>query len=357
MKPYRWVRPALFRMPPETAHGVTLRALRVASRVTPGVRAARRLTAPNDARQRVDAFGVTFDGPLGLAAGMDKDADALPAWAAMGLGHVELGTVTPEPQPGNPKPRATRLPDDAATVNAMGFPSLGADAVARRLEALHAAGRWPDARVGVNLGKNRATPLEDAADDYRRVAKTMRAYADFLVVNVSSPNTPGLRDLQEADALERILDATTAAAEPRPVLVKLAPDLPDAALADLATRLEARGVAGLVAVNTTIARSGLRRDPGVAGGLSGRPLAPRAREVLAVLRAATDLPIVSVGGIDGPEEALARLEAGADLLQLYTGLIYEGPGLPRAIHAALKARLDATGAPSLRALRTARPEA
>ncbi len=353
MDPYRWVRPALFRLPPETAHGVTLRALQGASLAPALLRAVRRRTAPDDPRQRVEAFGVTFDGPLGLAAGMDKDADALPAWSAMGLGHVELGTVTPEPQPGNPKPRAVRLPADRAVINAMGFPSLGADAVARRLDGWRRSGRWPAARVGVNLGKNRATPLDEAADDYRRTARAMRPYADFLVVNVSSPNTPGLRDLQAADALHRILDATQDAADGVPVLVKLAPDLPDDALADLATQLAARGVAGLVAVNTTIRRAGLRHDPGATGGLSGRPLAPRAREVLAVLRAATDLPIVSVGGVDSPAEVLARLEAGADLVQVYTGLIYAGPGLPRAVHATLRRRLDATGAPSLRALRRA----
>ncbi|MEX2501714.1 MAG: dihydroorotate dehydrogenase (quinone), partial [Trueperaceae bacterium] len=210
---------------------------------------------------------------------------------------------------------------------------------------------WPTVPVGVNLGKNADTPLDAAEDDYRAVARAVTPYADYLAVNVSSPNTVGLRGLQEPERLRALLEAVIMDASGLPVLVKLAPDLSDASLRSAAAVAQRAGVAGIVATNTTLGRAGLRHDPGAPGGLSGRPLALRSREVLAVLRPETDLPIVSVGGIDGPEEAVARLRAGADLLQLYTGLIYEGPGLIARIHDGIVAEMARVGATGLDDLR------
>ena len=348
---YPLARRALFRLPPERAHAVALMGGRVACTI-PGLmpRLARAATQ-GDERLAVDAFGLRFDGPLGLAAGLDKDADAPSLWWAMGLSFLELGTVTPRPQPGNPRPRVHRLKADHAIVNAMGFPSMGADAVARRLHALRARGAWPATPIALNLGKNRDTPLEGAADDYAAAAHVLARYADLFVINVSSPNTPGLRGLQDETHLASLLTAVREAAPGVPALVKLAPDLENEALHALVQHAEGAGAAGIVAVNTTIDRSSLSRDPGLQGGLSGRPLARRALQALRVVRKATHLPVVSVGGIHDEDEALRRIEAGTDFLQLYTGLIYEGPALPRRILARIRSELDAKGASSLQALR------
>lgn len=349
---YRALRPALFSLPPERAHALAMRASRAAASLPPLLRSLERASRRAPERVSTELFGVRFPNPLGVAAGLDKDADALPIWSAMGFGHVEIGTVTPRPQPGNPRPRVTRLVPDRAVVNAMGFPSVGADALAERLEAWRRRGAWPDAPVGVNLGKNKTTPLDRAADDYRAVAAAMAPYADFLVVNVSSPNTPGLRDLQDEARLRELVAAARDGAPDRPVLVKLAPDLTDAALVGIAEHAPAWGVRGLVVTNTTLSRAGLRVNPGAAGGLSGRPLAARSRHVLQLLRPATDLPLVSVGGIDGPAEALRRFEAGADLVQVYTALIYEGPRMAVRILDALIEELERRGLQHVRELRT-----
>ena len=340
---YRAARPLLFRLPAERAHEATLRSLAFVARH--GVlrdATARRYRLRND-RLRVRAFGLDFPSPLGLAAGMDKDARALPAWPALGFGHVELGTVTARPQPGNPRPRMFRLRADRAIVNRMGFSSEGAEAVGRRLASWRERGAWPDVPVGVNLGKTADVPLERASEDYLSSLGVLADRADYLVVNVSSPNTPGLRDLQDEERLAGLLDAVVGAAAGTPVLVKLAPDLSDRALAASAALAERSGAAGLVAVNTTVSRAGLRVDPRERGGLSGAPLAPRARSALAVLRAVTSLPIVSVGGIASAQEAIHRLEAGADLLQLYTGLVYEGPGLARRILDGILSEMERRG--------------
>lgn len=349
---YRLLRPALFTFPPETAHGLAMRAASTVARSS----FARRLVASrgrlDDPRLRVEAFGTSFPSPLGLAAGLDKDADALPFWAALGFGHVEIGTVTARAQPGNPRPRAVRLPADHAIVNAMGFPSIGAEALAGRLEAWRRRGAWPDVPVVVNVGKSREVPVEDAIRDYLTSVRTLLPYADAIAINVSSPNTPGLRGLQEEEPFEALLSAVRAAVGDTPVLVKLAPDLSDRSLARLAALCEATSVHGIVATNTTVSRAGLRVDPGAPGGLSGPPLAARASQVLRVLRDATTLPIVSVGGIDGPAEAIRRLEAGADLLQVYTGLIYEGPSLPRRIADGIAAELDRRGLEHVSELRS-----
>ncbi len=345
-----WLRRMLFAVPAESAHEATVGALAAAARAASGRAWLRRLAggAPPQAPRRV--MGLRFPNPVGLAAGMDKDARAVPAWAELGFGFVEVGTVTPRPQPGNPRPRLFRLPREGALLNRMGFNNAGAEAVARRLASCSER----TVPIGVNLGKNKDTPADRAHRDYAQVAARLAPVADYLVVNVSSPNTPGLRDLQAVDALRPILDATLEAAARStpgevPVLVKLSPDLADEdvlAAAELALEL---GLAGVVAVNTTVRRDGLR-DEGLdlgAGGVSGRPLVSRAREVLALLASATRgrVALISVGGIASPEEALHRLRAGADLVQLFTGLVYEGPSLPRRIVEAVAAASVVEGDP------------
>jgi dihydroorotate dehydrogenase len=297
-------------------------------------RAVRRALAPDDPALHVHALGLDFPSPLGLAAGFDKDAGHVDALSALGFGFVEIGTVTAQGQPGNPRPRMFRLPADRALVNRMGFNNAGADAAAARL----ARPRDPGTLVGVNIGRTRAA--QDAAADYRAAATRTVGHADYLVINVSSPNTPGLRDLQAVGELEALIAAVRAgmadAGRTVPLLVKIAPDLADAdvdAIADLALRA---GLDGLIATNTTVAREGLRSPPDAvaaagAGGLSGAPLAARSLQVLRRLRerVGPDLVLISVGGIETPADAWARLESGATLVQAYTGFVYGGPLWPR----------------------------
>jgi dihydroorotate dehydrogenase len=294
--------------------------------------------ASNPALER-HVFGLRFPNPIGLAAGFDKNARAVPALAALGFGFVEVGTITRHPQAGNPRPRLFRLPEDGALINRMGFNNDGAEAVAARLARLPALA----VPLGISLGKSKTTPLEEAEADYLASLDTLYPYGDYFAVNVSSPNTPGLRDLQQHDRLERLLAALTArlreraAAEgrpqPRPLLVKLAPDLDDAALEDVAAVSLARGVDGLIATNTTLARDGLTHAVDEPGGLSGRPLLARALAVVRRLRtlAGDRLPIIGCGGLTTPDDARRFLDAGATLLQVYTAFIYEGPMLPRQL--------------------------
>lgn len=323
--PYRLLRPALFRLSTEAAHHLAFTGIRLGAPLLPGPRFDPVLG------QRL--FGVGFPAPFGLAAGFDKDARGAKAWGKLGFGFAEIGTTTPRPQPGNPAPRLFRLPADEALINRMGFNNEGVAAAARRLRG--AARPVP---IGANIGKNKTTATEGAVDDYRACARALSPVADFLVVNVSSPNTPGLRDLQAVSALEPILSSVAAESD-IPVLVKIAPDLADAdveAVADLAARLR---LAGVVASNTTINRSGLRSDPALveragAGGLSGPVLARRALEVLRLLRSATSggLALVSVGGVRTAQDAWERILAGASLVEGYTGFIYEGPRYARRIN-------------------------
>ncbi len=311
---------------PEKAHRLGFRAVRAAR---PAL--ARRRTPGSP----VTAMGLTFPNVLGLAAGFDKNAVGIDALGALGFGHVEVGTVTGEPQPGNPKPRLFRLAADRAVVNRMGFNNDGAEAVAARLAA---RGRRPRPVLGVNIGRSKVVPEEQAVRDYAKSARLLAPHADYLVVNVSSPNTPGLRDLQAVEKLEPILVAVRAVAGEVPLLVKIAPDLADEdvlAVADLATAI---GLDGIIATNTTISREGLsstREQVAAAGGggLSGRPLTERSLEVIGLLRSRVGdaLTLVGVGGVTTVEDARARLEAGADLLQGYTAFVYEGPGWPRRI--------------------------
>ncbi|MER7333778.1 quinone-dependent dihydroorotate dehydrogenase [Micromonospora sp. NPDC000119] len=327
----RVVRPGLFRMgagDAEAAHEWTLHRLAGLSR-RPAALAA--LRARYAVRAPRTVFGVEFPNPVGLAAGMDKDGAALPAWPALGFGFVEVGTVTARPQPGNPRPRLFRLPDSEAVVNRMGFNNAGAEALAARLAALPRPLGVP---LGISLGKSKVTPLDEAVADYLASYRALRGHGDYFAVNVSSPNTPGLRALQDRSHLDALLDALVGE---KPVLVKIAPDLTEPAIAELLEVCLARGAAGVIATNTTLARDGLApadRERGAqAGGLSGRPLADRAREVVSFVHRETGgrLPVVGVGGILDPDDAARMFDAGAALVQLYTGFIYRGPALPRAV--------------------------
>jgi dihydroorotate dehydrogenase len=336
-RPYRLLFDhVLTRTDPERAHHAAFAAIRAAAPVT--TRLPQRSGGP------VTAMGLEFAHPLGLAAGFDKNAVGIDALGGLGFGHVEIGTVTGEPQPGNPPKRLFRLPADRAVINRMGFNNDGADVVAARLRA---RGRRPGPVLGINIGKTKVVPEDEAVADYEKSTRLLAPYADYLVVNVSSPNTPGLRDLQAVEKLEPLLVAVRAEADRAtqdgvPLLVKIAPDLSDddvLAVADLAVAL---GLDGIIATNTTISRDGLATDADVvaaigAGGLSGRPLTARANDVMRALRARVgdDLTLIGVGGITTPDDARERLAAGATLLQAYTAFIYEGPWWPRTIVSAL----------------------
>lgn len=326
---YSLVRPLLFRLDPETAHQFTLQTLRVAGNFPLSNWVLRQIY--KTPFKPVQAFGLTFKNPVGLAAGYDKDGVAIRGLAALEFGHLEIGTVTLKPQPGNLKPRVFRLVEDEAVINRMGFPSRGAEFVARRLlcSALGA-----NIILGVNLGKNKDTPLEEAAKDYVELMKVFAPLADYLTINISSPNTIGLRRLQGRGMLEGLLgairDARYTLHVTRPVLVKLSPDLNDEELDDAVGVILDKGMDGVIATNTTLAREGLRsRYRGESGGLSGSPLRVRSEAVLSRAVKLVDgrVPIVSAGGIMNPADARKRLALGASLVQVYTGLIYRGPGL------------------------------
>ncbi|WP_030335656.1 quinone-dependent dihydroorotate dehydrogenase [Micromonospora parva] len=326
----RAVRPWLFRLgggDAETAHEWTLRRLAAVSR-RPAALAALRSRYAVAAPRTV--FGVRFPNPVGLAAGMDKDGAALPAWPALGFGFVEVGTVTAHAQPGNPRPRLFRLPASEAVVNRMGFNNAGAAALAARLAALPRPLGVP---LGISLGKSKVTPLDEAVEDYLASYRALSGHGDYFAVNVSSPNTPGLRSLQDRAHLDALLGALVGE---KPVLVKIAPDLTEAAIAELLEVCLARGAAGVIATNTTLSRDGLAgvdvERGAQAGGLSGRPLTGRARDVVAFVHRETGgrLPIIGVGGVLDPDDAARMFDAGAALVQLYTGFIYRGPALVRA---------------------------
>jgi dihydroorotate dehydrogenase len=335
----------LGRLPAEGAHRVSFALLRALIAV-PGLRAlVARACAPRDPALRVHAFGRELPGPLGLAAGFDKDAKGTAALLALGFGFVEIGTVTAEAQPGNPKPRMFRLKKDRALVNRLGFNNDGAAAAARRLA--HRGSGF----VGVNIGKTKRASEDEAIADYTRAAEALAPLADYLVVNVSSPNTPGLRDLQAVEKLRPLLAAVRGAcdlASPMrrvPLLVKIAPDLADSdvdAVADLALEL---GLDGIVATNTTIARTGLVAKKVESGGLSGAPLKARSLAVLRRLRARVGkrLLLISVGGIENADDAWQRIRAGATLIQAYTGFVYGGPLWPRRVQRELAARARSDG--------------
>jgi dihydroorotate dehydrogenase len=359
---YSLFRSLLFRLDPESAHRLTLHAIRIAGNFPLSNWYLTQIyKAPS---KPVQAFGLTFKNPVGLAAGYDKDAVAIKGLAALGFGHLEIGTITPRPQPGNARPRVFRLLEDEAVINRMGFPGMGMQYVSDQLSV--SSGQLPIV-LGVNLGKNKETPLENAAEDYVNLMKTFAPLADYLTINISSPNTVGLRRLQGREMLEQLLGAIQKEREislsllsPRfdspalaygasvatapfsasrrgrflPILVKLSPDLSDEELDDSIGVILDKGMDGIIATNTTLAREGLRsRHKIEAGGLSGSPLRVRSEAILrqVVKRVDGKIPIVSVGGIMNPDDAKRRLDLGAILIQLYTGLVYEGPSLVKRI--------------------------
>ena len=326
------------RIDPERAHHLVMPVIRIFG-CRPVAAVLRRFTAP-DPRLRTEALGLVFDSPFGVAAGFDKNAVAVNGLFALGFGHVEIGTVTAVPQDGNPRPRLFRLIPDRALINRMGFNNDGAAAAAKRLERLRR--RSPRAVIGANIGKSRIVDVEHAVSDYVTSTKLVAPVADYLVVNVSSPNTPGLRGLQAVETLRPLLEAVRDAAGATPLLVKIAPDLPDDEVGAIARLAVDVGLAGLIATNTTISREGLRTDArrveGIgAGGLSGAPLKQRALEVLRLVRQAVpdDFCVVAAGGVETAADVRERLDAGATLVQGYTAFIYRGPFWARQINRGL----------------------
>ncbi len=329
---YSFVAPLLMRMEAEASHDFAIASMRLASQLQLDRFSAPAILDP------VTLMGLTFPNRVGLAAGLDKNADCFEILGSLGFGFVEVGTVTPRPQPGNPKPRLFRLSESHALINRMGFNNLGLDHLLRRVSERRYQGI-----LGINLGKNKDTPAERALQDYRQGLEAVHAHADYVTLNLSSPNTPGLRDLQMGAALQHLLDgievtrAELAEREGRrvPLLVKIAPDLHDDDVRAIVDQLIAAGIDGVIATNTTIARSGVEQEPlsAEAGGLSGAPLHARSLEVLRCIRAQAGdaLTVIGVGGIDSGGRARAARAAGADLVQIYTGFIYRGPALVREI--------------------------
>lgn len=343
MRLYELAKPALFSLPPETAHHVVLRLLQTVQR-TPAKRALRRTTVVDDERLRVRAFGCAFPNPVGVAAGFDKNARVPTALAALGFGHVEVGGVTAERQSGNPRPRLFRLPEDKALVNRMGFNNDGADEIGARLDEQ----LLPEVPVGVNIGKSKSTPLDDAPADYLYTFECVADAGDYFVVNVSSPNTPGLRSLQNREALEGILGRLRDAGAD-PLLVKFSPDLPRPAVEEALGVVDDLALDGVIATNTTTARPETLRNHNRAesGGLSGKPLEETATSLVRFIAERTDVPVVGVGGIFDAEGAYRKIRNGASVVQLYTGLIYEGPGVARDINEGLLDLLDRDGFDSI----------
>ncbi|AFZ68898.1 quinone-dependent dihydroorotate dehydrogenase [Deinococcus peraridilitoris] len=350
--PYRrLLKPLLFRLDAENAHHLTLRGLSSAQRLSAGRALLAALYAvPASKRLESHLWDLRFPSPVGLAAGLDKNAQAVDALSRIGLGFLEVGTVTPRPQAGNERPRLFRLPEDKALINRMGFNNEGAQAMARRLAAFVCH----PVPVGVNIGKNKDTPNEQAAEDYRECLRELYAYGDFFVVNVSSPNTPGLRSLQGGGELLGLLRAVLQEADVqrvrqlqhKPVLVKIAPDLDDDALQTTVNAVRAAGVQGIIVSNTTLSREGLSSPHRQqAGGLSGQPLRERSTALVRRVYALTQgaLPIVASGGVFSAQDAYEKIRAGASLVEIYTALIYEGPEVLRSINEGLEALLQRNG--------------
>lgn len=331
------LRPLLFRFDPETVHHLAMGGLRALAQFP-----IRPLHDPHLERM---VFGLRFPNPVGLAAGFDKNALALPAWQALGFGFVEAGTITALAQPGNPRPRIFRIPEIGGLINRMGFNNDGSEALVERLQKLQLQERWPTIPVGVNLGKSKVTPLEEATQDYITSFNRLFSYGDYFVLNVSSPNTPGLRALQGKEELEELLGAVQAAnrayPEPKPLLLKIAPDLEYSQIEEILELAERHQLAGLIATNTTLDHSSVPAGKDETGGLSGKPLRQRSTEILRFMTARTQLPIIAVGGIFDADAALEKLDAGAALVQLYTGFIYRGPALIAEINEALVRRAEA----------------
>lgn len=308
----------------------------------------------NDKRLVVKRFGLTFPNPVGLAAGLDKNARAVPSWAALGFGFAEVGSITAQAQAGNSKPRLFRLPEDKALINRMGFNNEGAELIAKRLEHLKETYGKLSIPLGINLGKSKGASLADAPADYQRSLELLYPFADYVVINVSSPNTPGLRELQAREQLADLLGTLQGYVRARgnkPVLLKIAPDLSWSQVDDILALALEHNIAGIIATNTTISRDGLSQAFDEPGGLSGQPLKRHSLEFLHYLRRqlGTRLPIISVGGVANAEDVYTRLKLGASLVQLYTAFIYEGPLLLRTINQSLLRRLEQDGLPNLEA--------
>ncbi|MCO8242426.1 MULTISPECIES: quinone-dependent dihydroorotate dehydrogenase [unclassified Haladaptatus] len=343
MNGYEVVKPLLFQLPAERAHSTVHTLLRTVQG-TPAERLLGMNYRVTDPRLTVDALGQRFPNPVGVAAGFDKNAEIPSALASLGFGHVEIGGVTAEAQPGNPKPRMFRLREDEGIINRMGFNNHGADRIGARM----AMQSLPDVPVGANIGKSKTTPLETAEEDYLYSYERVSSHADYFVVNVSSPNTPGLRELQNRENLERIL-TTLQDAGASPLLVKLSPDLPEPAIADALDLVAELGLDGVIATNTTTDRPETLRSEyrDEDGGLSGMPIQTRATEMIRFAAERVDVPIIGVGGIFTAEDAYEKIRAGAHVVQLYTGLIYQGPSIARDINEGLLELLDRDGYDSI----------
>jgi dihydroorotate dehydrogenase len=339
---YSLIKPILFRFDPENIHYFVTRNLKRFNRFPGGAALSRAVWDLKDHRLEKEVFGLKFINPVGLAAGFDKNAEVISELANMGFGFIEVGTVTPLPQPGNPKPRMFRSPADKAIINRMGFNNLGVDVVAERIAAYRrkASAAQKGLIIGGNIGKNKNTPNEDAVSDYIKCFDRLFDVVDYFVVNVSSPNTPGLRELQEKEPLMALLNTlqqrNNKEGISKPILLKIAPDLTNEQLDDIVEIVQQTKIAGVIATNTTIDKSSLSNDKlqEEAGGLSGAPLTKRSTEVIRYLanKSNRSFPIIGVGGIHSEADALEKLEAGASLIQLYTGFIYEGPGLIKRIN-------------------------
>ena len=338
----RSIRQILFRLDAETAHRLTLALL---------AHWPARNDSPDPSELATTVFGLPFKNPVGLAAGMDKDARAIAAWRSLGFGFAELGTITPQSQPGNPRPRIWRLPDDQAMINRLGFPSAGMEVAAKRLDAVRR--QQSGMRLALNFGPNKDTPPERVAADYAALMARCGRYADFVVVNLSSPNTPGLRDWQAPERIRAIIEALRSVPvegnRQPPLLIKIAPDLEPAVVDEIAATALALKLDGIVATNTTIRRADVGITSSHPGGLSGKPLTELARGVIARIYRTTGgkLPIIGVGGIASAEDAWRHFRAGASLVEFYTGLIYRGPGLTSAIKSGLCDRLARLGNSSI----------
>lgn len=323
-----FLRPLLFSVDAERIHHMAMAFL---NGLGPLLQSFQRST-PRDPKLEREVFGLKFPNPVGLAAGFDKNALVLPAWEGLGFGFAEVGTITARAQPGNPKPRLFRVQERQAVINRMGFNNDGAEVVAKRLAALKATKRWPHFPVGVNLGKSKVTPLEEATEDYLHSFRLLQSLGDYFVLNVSSPNTPGLRKLQDSAALDQLFATIQGANDSqKPVLVKIAPDLTWEAIEDVLALVDKHRIAGIIATNTTIDQSSVPEAKRQTGGLSGLPLRARSTEVIRFITQKIKAPVIGVGGIFSADDAKEKLDAGAALIQLYTGFIYEGPGLVRQI--------------------------
>lgn len=323
------VRPLLFLLDPETAHHFALGLLQRASSAQPMLAALRRFR-PADHQRTL--FGVTFPNPIGLAAGFDKNGVALPALAALGFGFIEIGTVTARAQTGNPRPRMFRFSDQQALINRLGFNNEGADAVANRLRQLRESGGWPAVPIGINIGKSKLTPLDQAPADYLHSFRRLRGFADYIVLNVSSPNTPGLRSLQNEESLSILLQAVQEEnRSSKPVIVKIAPDLSENEMDQVVAACVTHGVAAIIATNTTLDHSSVPAGRDQTGGLSGVPVREKSTASIRTLTSKCSIPVIGCGGIFDRDSAQEKIDAGAKLLQLYTGFVYRGPGLIREI--------------------------